>query len=67
MTAQIEASYLVIRPHDHSPRQCSIGPGTILDLDEEGRVLGIETVGDVPLTTVLMQLLEHVRFPRSTP
>jgi hypothetical protein len=64
MTVDLEASYLVIRPHDHSPRQLQIGPGTILDLDEEGRVLGVETIGDVPLGTVLAQVLDRARFPR---
>jgi hypothetical protein len=66
MTAQIEASYLVIRPHEFSPRQLSIGPGTILDLDDEGRVVGVETIGDVPLGTVLAQVLDRARFPRAS-
>jgi uncharacterized protein YuzE len=66
MTADvhIEASYLVVRPHTFSLRQLQIGPGTILDLDEDGRVLGVETIGDVPLATVLAQVLDRARFPK---
>jgi hypothetical protein len=61
----VEASYMVVRPHAFCPRQLQIGPGTILDLDEEGRVLGVETIGDVPLGTVLAQVLDRSRFPRT--
>jgi uncharacterized protein YuzE len=63
VTAEVEATYIVIRPHQRSPRQKQIGPGTILDLDEDGNVLGLETIGDVSPVQVLYELLRVVKFP----
>lgn len=59
---EAQAGYLTIRPHGFIDRQKQIGPGTILDLDDEGNVVGIEVIGDLDLGKVLAQVLTVAKF-----
>jgi uncharacterized protein YuzE len=61
---EAQAGYLTVRPYALVDRQRQIGPGTILDLDDEDNVVGIEVIGDVDPTAVLAQVLAVAKFPK---
>ena len=52
-------------PHGFIDRQKTIGPGVVLDLDDEDNVVGIETIGEVKLSEILFRLLTVAKVPRS--
>jgi uncharacterized protein YuzE len=57
-----EATYLTVRPKALVDRQKSLTEAIILDLDEDGAVVGIETIGEHSPTEVLMAVLDKARF-----
>jgi hypothetical protein len=40
----LTSSYVTVREHEHVDRTVDVGGGTLLDLDADGRVLGIEQI-----------------------
>ena len=62
---EVETGYIHIRPHGFIDRQKTIGPGVVLDLDDEDNVVGIETIGEVKLSEILFRLLTVAKVPRS--
>jgi uncharacterized protein YuzE len=65
--ADIQGSYVTIRPHGLVDRQKMIGPGIILDLDDEDNVVGIETIGTATFSEVLFRALTVAKFPKAQP
>lgn len=64
--SKAEAAYMTIRPHGLIDHQKQIGPGTILDLDDDDNVVGIEVIGGLDLNKVLAQALTVAKFPKAS-
>lgn len=58
----VTASYRVIRRGQLVDRQKQLTESVILDLDDDGAVIGIETVGEHTDAEVLALVLDKARF-----
>ena len=64
-TEGVIASYMTVRPFEHSARQEQVSDSVIVDLDEDGRVLGIEFLGDVRAVAGLLDVVRAAVVPHA--
>lgn len=57
----IESTYLTLVHHDKSHRQLFIDTDIIVDLSEDGQVLGIEQLGGIVDFDTLTEVIAHLR------
>jgi uncharacterized protein YuzE len=62
VSVSVEASYTTIRVGQVA-RTVEIDPGCLVDIDPDGRVLGVEIIGPRSLVEVVPAILARVRFP----
>lgn len=58
----VATSYRVVRPGRLIDRQKHLSDGVILDLDDHGAVVGIETIGEHSDAEVLALVLDKAQF-----
>ena len=57
-----KSGYLYIRPGTTIARTVQLSPATIVDLDDENRIVGVEAIMSRVDTLSLLDLLTRVRF-----
>jgi uncharacterized protein YuzE len=62
MTSQVEASYYRFSTEPVANPQLFVDEGCILDLDADGRLIGVEIIGQRTLTEVMPAVLALAKF-----
>lgn len=67
MSTRITVSYLTIRPDRlRAHRTIEVTPNTLVDVDTEGRIIGIETLGGAQVNWVAIFADDRFRFAAAT-
>lgn len=59
---KIEGEYMYVAADTKIARTIEVDPYTLLDVAEDGRIVGVETIG-YPVADSLLKVLRHVRVP----